>query len=48
MEETKYEYPKYYNYDYNMNEYYEVSGPEHDHYAYDYKTNSYYEITLNV
>lgn len=34
---------RYYNYDYEKHEYYEVSGPYHDHYTYDPSTNAWYE-----
>lgn len=38
---------KYYNFNYETKEYYEVPAPEHDHYTYDYKTDAWYEIILN-
>lgn len=37
------EYPKYYNYDYQKEEYYEVAQPLHDHYHYVYEKNAWYE-----
>ena len=37
---------KYYNFNYETKEYYEVPAPEHDHYTYDYKTDTWYEIIL--
>lgn len=40
------EMPKYYNWDYDMECYYQVSGPAHDHYTYNIQTNSWYENVL--
>lgn len=40
------EYPKYYNYDYQKEEYYEVAQPHHDHYHYVYEENAWYEDLL--
>lgn len=37
------DYPKYYNYDYQKKEYYEVAHPFHDHYHYVYEKNAWYE-----
>ena len=37
------EYPKYYNYDYEKGEYYEVVQPFHDHYHFVYEENAWYE-----
>lgn len=40
------EYPKYYNYDYSEEKYYEVAQPLHDHYHYVYEENAWYEDLL--
>ena len=37
------EFPKYYNYDYEKGDYYEVIGPLHDHYHFVYEENAWYE-----
>lgn len=34
---------KYYNYDYQKKEYYEVSEPMHDHYHFAYEEQAWYE-----
>lgn len=40
------EFPKYYNYDYQKEEYYEVDHPYHDHYHFVYEENAWYEDLL--
>ena len=39
---------KYFNYDYNKNEYYKVDFSSHDHYTYNSLEDGWYEIILNL
>lgn len=34
---------RYFNYDYEKKEYYEIREPMHDHYTYNYEDNAWYE-----
>lgn len=38
--------PRYYNFDYDENRYYEIDWPMHDHYIYDVVTDAWYEVIL--
>lgn len=39
---------RYFNYDYDKSEYYEVDFPLHDHYTYNSLEDGWYEIILNL
>ena len=39
---------RYFNYDYDKNEYYEVDFPLRDHYTYNSLEDDWYEIILNL
>lgn len=41
------EFPKYYNYNYDDETYYEVNAPLHDHYSYNYQENAWYENIID-